>query len=185
MRRTTLPASATLLTAALLTGCTSTTASTSVDSNPSTISIDQSADAEAPAPAASATLKKLPAAAARKQAAKILKAEDQRFRDQLAKGQRLVGTPGFTSWYQVAILGFGTKQEAFRKADGLFTADNEPTDLIEAWRTDNGNADGAIIQFAQDGTAMDAPNAQTRQDARDALAALVKADKDASRIAAG
>ncbi|MFF7142259.1 hypothetical protein ACFZB5_13555 [Streptomyces nodosus] len=120
---------------------------------------------------------------ARKQAAAILKKEDADFRAFLAKGQNVVGTPDFTPWYQKAIVGLDMQQTAFQKADALFTADNEPTDLMEKWRNDNGAANAAITQFATDGTAPDAPNSKTRKDASDALAALTKADKDADRIA--
>ena len=162
---------------------TGTTVSAGTDATAATSADDSTGGAttdDAASPAA-----KPATAAARKQAAAILKAEDQRFRDQLAKGQRVVGTPDFTAWYQTAIVGFGTDQAAFKRADALFTADNEPTDLLEAWRWHNGNADGAISTFAQDGTAMDAPDAKTRQDAKDALAELAKADSAADRLAAG
>ncbi|MCX4617290.1 hypothetical protein [Streptomyces mirabilis] len=77
------------------------------------------------------------------------------------------------------------KQTAFSKADAYFTADNEPTDLIEQWRSDNGDANAAITQYSVDGLSPDAPNAKTQQDAKDALTALTKADKDAEKIANG
>ncbi|MFJ6215033.1 hypothetical protein ACIQGZ_17110 [Streptomyces sp. NPDC092296] len=150
----------------------------------STSALDDDPTIDAPAPK-SHKPKKPPTAEARKQAAAILKAEDQRFRDQLAAGERVVGTVDFTAWYKKAIRGFGTKQEAFAKADALFTAENEPSDLIEAWREHNGDADAAITTFAEEGTAMDAPNAKTRAAAKEALADLAKADRDADRIAAG
>src|SRR3954468_14379766 len=127
----------------------------------------------------------LSTAEARKKAAGILIKEDQDFRDFLAKGEDAVGTPQFTAWYQKAIVGLDMKQTAFTKADGLFTAKNEPTDLIQAWRSDNSDADTAISQYATDGTDPDAPNAKTRKDAADWRAALEKADKDAAKIANG
>jgi hypothetical protein len=126
---------------------------------------------------------KVAPAAARKKAAAILEQEDQDFRDFLAQGESVVGTPQFTAWYQKAIVGLDMKQNAFKKADAYFTADNEPTDLLDAWRWDNGNGDGAISQFASDGTSPDAPDAATRKDASDCLADLAKADKDAEKIA--
>lgn len=129
--------------------------------------------------------KKPSAAEARKKAAAILTKEDASFRDFLAQGESVVGTPDFTAWYQKAIVGLDMQQNAFRKADAYFTADTEPTDLIEAWRADNGDANAAITQYAMDGTYPDAPNAKTRKDAADCRAALAKADKDAEKIANG
>jgi hypothetical protein len=134
---------------------------------------------------AGGTSSKPSTAQARKQAAVILKKEDADFRTFLAKGQSVVGTPDFTAWYQKAIVGLDMKQTAFSKADAYFTADNEPTDLIEQWRSDNGDANAAITQYSVDGLSPDAPNAKTQQDAKDALTALAKADKDADRIANG
>lgn len=78
-----------------------------------------------------APTKKLPTSQARKQAAMILKKEDQDFRDFLSKGETVTGTADFTAWYQKAIVGLDMKQTAFNKADAYFTADNEPTDLLE------------------------------------------------------
>ncbi|WP_019059969.1 hypothetical protein [Streptomyces prunicolor] len=129
--------------------------------------------------------KKPPTAQARKKAAAILTQEDTDFRTFLSKGQTTVGTTDFTAWYQKAVVGLDMKQTAFSKADALFTADNEPTDLLEQWRSDNGVANATITQFANDGTSPDAPNAKTRKDASDALNALAKADKDAAKIANG
>lgn len=137
---------------------------------------------------AGGTSSKLATAQARKQAAVILKKEDADFRTFLAKGQSVVGTTDFTAWYQKAIVGLDMKQTAFSKADAYFTADNEPTDLIEQWRSDNGDANAAITQYSVDGLSPDAPNAKTQQDAKDALTALTaltKADKDAEKIANG
>ncbi|MER6075582.1 hypothetical protein ABT187_43795 [Streptomyces sp. NPDC001817] len=122
---------------------------------------------------------------ARKKAAAILEQEDQDFRYFLAKGGDVVGTPQFSAWYQKAIVGLDMKQTAFSKADSYFTADNEPTDLLDDWRWNNGNADGLISQFASDGTSPDAPDAATRKDASDCLADLAKADRDAEKIANG
>jgi hypothetical protein len=138
-----------------------------------------------PAKTTATPAKKLTTAQARKQAATILKKEDQDFRDFLAQGENVVGTPQFTAWYNKAIVGLDMKQNAFQKADAPFTADNEPTNLIEAWRSDNGDANSRITQYAMDGTAPDAPNATTRKDAADARTALDKADKDAGQIANG
>lgn len=137
------------------------------------------------AAATSSTPKKVSAADARKKAAAILTKEDADFRDFLAQGESVVGTPQFTAWYQKAILGLDMKQTAFTKADSYFTADTEPADLLEQWRADNGDANAAITQYAMDGTDPDAPNAKTRKDAADCRAALVKADKDAEKIANG
>jgi len=127
----------------------------------------------------------LPVGEARKKAAAILQKEDQDFRDFLAKGVKATGTPEFTAWYQKAIVGLDMKQTAFSKADAYFTADNEPTDLLEKWRSDNGEANAKITQYAMDGTNPDAPNAKTGRDAAAALAALEKADADAEKIANG
>lgn len=145
--------------------------------------------AKAAAPAKASTpatpAKQLPIAEARRKAAAILEQEDQDFRDFLAQGVKVTGTPDFTAWYQKAIVGLDMKQNAFSKADSYFTADTEPTDLIEQWRSDNGDADSLITQYASDGTSPDAPDAATRKDAADCLAALEKADKDAEKIADG
>ncbi|MGW1169690.1 hypothetical protein [Streptomyces sp. NPDC002550] len=129
--------------------------------------------------------KKPPTAEARKKAAAILEKEDQDFRDFLAQGEKVTGMPQFTAWYQKAIVGLDMKQTAFSKADACFTADNEPTDLMEQWRSDNGDANSRITQYAMDGTSPDAPDATTRKDASDCLADLAKADKDAEKIANG
>ncbi|MER8011799.1 hypothetical protein [Streptomyces sp. NPDC094149] len=137
------------------------------------------------ASAAGATTKKQPIGEARKKAAAILEKEDQDVRDFLAKGVKATGTPGFTAWYQKAIVGLDMKQTAFSKADAYFTADNEPTDLIEKWRSDNGEANAKVTQYAMDGTSPDAPNAKTRRDAAAAFSALEQADKDAKTIASG
>ncbi|EST24371.1 hypothetical protein M878_30625 [Streptomyces roseochromogenus subsp. oscitans DS 12.976] len=137
---------------------------------------------------ASATISPTPkqaSADARKKAAAILEKEDQDFRDFLAKGEDVVGTPQYTSWYNKAVVGLDMQQNAFKKADAYFTADNEPTDLLEAWRADNGDGNAAITQFGSDGLSPDAPDAATRKDASDCLAALAKADKDAEKIAKG
>lgn len=128
---------------------------------------------------------KLSLAESRKKAAAILVKEDADFRAFLAQGESVVGTPEFTAWYQKAVVGLDMQQTAFKKADSYFTADTEPTDLLEQWRSDNGNANAAITQYANDGTDPDAPNAATRKDAADARAALAKADGDAAKIAAG
>jgi hypothetical protein len=139
-------------------------------------------------PTAAATThapKKPSTAEARRKAAVILEKEDQDFRDFLTQGEKVVGTPDFTAWYQKAIVGLDMQQNAFKKADAYFTADNEPTDLIEAWRSDNGDANAKITQYAMDGTSPDAPDATTRKDAADCRAALAKADKDAEKIANG
>ncbi|MFB6955465.1 hypothetical protein ACFCYB_00155 [Streptomyces sp. NPDC056309] len=157
----------------------------------STIAACGSSDHPQPAKARTATsaapggapAKKPPTAEARKQAAAILKKEDANFRAFLTKGQNALGTPGFTDWYQKAIVGLDMQQTAFQKADGLFTAENEPTALMEAWRTHNAEANTSITQFAMD--AGPEPDAKTRKDASDALRALEKADKDAERIANG
>jgi hypothetical protein len=141
--------------------------------------------APAKAAATSTPAPKLATAEARKKAAAILEQEDQSFRDFLAKGEDVVGTPQFSAWYQKATVGLDMKQTAFSNADANFTADNEPTDLLDDWRWNNGNADGAISTFAMDGTSPDAPNAKTRKDASDCLADLAKADKDAEKIGNG
>ncbi|MFJ5035906.1 hypothetical protein ACIQB5_49890 [Streptomyces sp. NPDC088560] len=124
-------------------------------------------------------------AEARKKARAILEQEDQSFRDFLAKGEDVVGTAQFSASYQKAILGLDMKQTAFSKTDANFTAGNEPTDLLDDWRWNNGNADGLISQFASDGTSPDAPDTETRKDVADCLADLSKADKDADKIANG
>ncbi|MFF4911264.1 hypothetical protein ACFY2T_41095 [Streptomyces sp. NPDC001260] len=121
----------------------------------------------------------------RKKAASILENEDQDFRDFLAKGVKATGTAEFTAWYQKAIVGLDMKQTAFSKADAYFTADNEPTDVLEKWRSDNGEANSKITQYAMDGTSPDAPNAKTRRDAAAALSALEQADRDAEKLASG
>ena len=87
--------------------------------------------------------------------------------------------------YEAVTADWTKQQNAFKKADAYFTADNEPTDLLEAWRADNGDGNAAITQFSSDGLSPDAPNAKTRKDAADCLAALAKADKDAEKIANG
>ncbi len=84
---------------------------------------------------------KKPRPLARRQAAVILEQEDQDFRDFLAQGEKAVGTPQWPAWNQKAIVGLDMKQTAFSKADAQFTADNEPTDLLEQWREDDGEAD--------------------------------------------
>ncbi|MFE4549663.1 hypothetical protein [Streptomyces sp. NPDC056785] len=127
--------------------------------------------------------KKLPTAQARKKASAVLEKEDQIFRDFLAKGEDVTGTGDFAAWYKKAIVGLDMKQTAFDTADAYFTADNEPTDLLEQWRSDNSEANAKITQYAMDGTRPDAPNTQTRKDASDARAALAKADADADKIA--
>ncbi|MGW2425264.1 hypothetical protein ACWC0C_39505 [Streptomyces sp. NPDC001709] len=132
-----------------------------------------------------AVAKKLPTVEARKKASAILEKEDQDFRDFLTKGENMVGRPQFTAWYRKTVVGLDMKQIAFSKADAYFTADNEPTELIEQWRSDNGDANSRITQYAMDGTSPDAPDATTRKDAADCLAALAKADKDAENIANG
>ncbi|MEU6512286.1 hypothetical protein [Streptomyces sp. NPDC046942] len=134
------------------------------------------------ASATSAPAPKLATADARRKAAAILEQEDQDFRDFLAQGGKAVGTPDWPAWDQKAIAGLDMKQTAFSKADAYFTADNEPTDLLEQWRADNGDANAAITRFAGTGPEMDA---QSRQIAANCLAALTKADKDAEKIANG
>lgn len=134
---------------------------------------------------AGATTSKPATAEARKKAAAILEQEDQDFRDFLAEGEPKIGTPQYTAWYNKAVVGLDMQQNAFKKADAYFTADNEPTDLLEAWRADNGDGNAAITQFGSDGLSPDAPDAATRKDAADCLAALAKADKDAEKIANG
>lgn len=136
-------------------------------------------------PASSSPSSKPATAEARKKAAAILNQEDQDFRDFLAEGEPKIGTPQYTAWYNKAVVGLDMQQNAFKKADAYFTADNEPTDLLEAWRADNGDGNAAITQFSSDGLSPDAPNATTRKDAADCLAALAKADKDAEKIANG
>lgn len=136
-------------------------------------------------PTASATTPKPATAEARRKAAAILEQEDQDFRDFLAEGEPKIGTPQYTAWYDKAVAGLDMQQNAFKKADAYFTADNEPTDLLEAWRADNGDGNAAITQFGSDGLSPDAPDAATRKDAADCLAALAKADKDAEKIANG
>lgn len=127
--------------------------------------------------------KKPATAQARKQAAVILEQEDQDFRDFLAQGEKAVGTPQWPAWNQKAIVGLDMKQTAFSKADALFTADNEPADLLEQWREDNGEADSGITRFANDtGPEL---TAASRKDASDVLTLLEKADKDAEKIANG
>ncbi|WP_405883647.1 hypothetical protein OG747_36700 [Streptomyces sp. NBC_01384] len=139
-----------------------------------------------PAVAATTHAPKKPSTAeARKKAAAILEKEDQDFRDFLAEGEPKVGTPQYTAWYDKAVVGLDMQQNAFKKADAYFTADNEPTDLLEAWRSDNGDGNAAITQFGSDGLSPDAPDAATRKDAADCLTALAKADKDAEKIANG
>ncbi|MGW3159440.1 hypothetical protein [Streptomyces sp. NPDC001089] len=129
--------------------------------------------------------RKLSTAQARKTAAAVLEKEDQVFLDFLAKGEDVTATPDFTAWYEKAIVGLDMKQTAFDRADAYFTADNEPTDLLEQWRSDNGEANAKITQYAMDGTSPDVPNAHTRKDASDARTALAKADTDADKIASG
>lgn len=136
------------------------------------------------APPTTANVPAQASAADRQAAAAILRGDDQHYRDELAKGQSLLGTPAYTAWYQ-AILTDTRYMPDFSKADKHFTADNEPTDLIEQWRSDNGDGASAVVQFAIDGLSSDAPNAATRKDAADALAGLGKADADAVKIAAG
>lgn len=129
--------------------------------------------------------KKLPTAQAQKKAAAVLEKEDADFRTFLTQGESVVGTPKFTAWYQKAIVGVDMQQNAFKKADAYFTASNEPTALMEQWRSDNGDANTKITQYAQDATSPDAPNAKTRKDAAECLSGLAKADKDAEKIANG
>lgn len=189
MNRTLTAAAATGL-LALLAACGSSNTSSSSGKNSVPSSSRSTAGATAkksasPAKTTATPVKKLTTAQARKQAATILKKEDQDFRDFLAKGEKVTGTPQFTAWYNKAIVGLDMKQNAWQKADAPFTADNEPTTLLEQWRSDNGDANAAITQYAMDGTSPDAPNATTRKDAADARAALDKADKDAEKIANG
>lgn len=80
-------------------------------------------------------------------AAAILLADDEHYRGEIAAGPPVLGTPAFTAWWQTASTDVQNEQD-FSKADAYFTADNEPTDLLEAWRTDNGNAVTDVYQFA-------------------------------------
>lgn len=179
---------------AALGGGKSSNSSASASPTPTKVSATPSAAAKIKAPAkakapvratASHTTTKPNMAQARKKAAAILEKEDQDFRDFLAQGVKVTGTPDFTAWYQKAIVGLDMQQNAFKKADAYFTSDDEPTDLLEAWRSDNGDGNSRITQYAMDGTSPDAPDATTRKDAADCLAALAKADKDAEEIANG
>lgn len=80
-------------------------------------------------------------------AAAILLADDEHYRQEIAAGPPVLGTPQFTAWWQKASTDTQNMDD-FGKADAYFTADNEPTGVIEAWRTDNGNATSDVYQFA-------------------------------------
>ncbi|MFJ2407305.1 hypothetical protein ACIOUE_39115 [Streptomyces xanthochromogenes] len=114
-------------------------------------------------------------------AAKILHANVQHYRDSINTGRNNWGSPKFGPWQQQALLDL-TSEDAFRKADKQFTADNEPSS-INTWHDDMAAATDAINQWAQkntiDTTTKPAP-ATTDVDK-----ALAKADKDADQVAAG
>jgi hypothetical protein len=80
-------------------------------------------------------------------AAAILASDDEHYRREIAAGPPVLGTPAFTAWWQKASTDTQNMDD-FGKADAYFTADNEPTDLLEAWRTDNGQAVTDLYQFA-------------------------------------
>ncbi|MDF3300143.1 hypothetical protein [Streptomyces tropicalis] len=187
MRRTLTTAGTAVLLAGLA-ACSSSTPSNNKPASHTTASSPTKPSQTGAAKKTSATgapAKKLPTAQAQKEAAAVLEKEDQDFRDFLAEGIKVTGALQYTAWYQKAIVGLDMQQNAFTKADSSFTDANEPMDLLEQWRTDNSEADSRITQYAMDGTHMDAPNATTRKDAADCLAALAKADKDAEKIANG
>ncbi|MEU3247769.1 MULTISPECIES: hypothetical protein [unclassified Streptomyces] len=181
MKRHLAASAAALLLTACLSACSSSSPAITNDKPKAPASHAVAASSQPAKPAA----KKLPTTQARKKAAAVLEKEDQDFRTFLAKGEDVTGTPEFTVWYQKATVGLDMKQTAFDKADAYFTADNEPTKLLEQWRSNNGEANAKITQYAMDGTSPSAPDATTRKDAADARAALAKADKDAEKIASG
>jgi hypothetical protein len=59
----------------------------------------------------------------------------------------VLGTRAFTPWWQKASTDVQWHDD-LAKAEAYFTADNEPADLIEAWRNDSGNAVTDVYQFA-------------------------------------
>lgn len=120
-------------------------------------------------------------ASTRAKMAVLLIADDRHYLGELAKGEQLVGAPGYIAWYR-AITKDMRDQIDFTTAKGDVTAFGEPTGRIEEWRRDNATGVEEIWRFASAGLGGHL-DAQARTDAAVALTDLGKADKDAEAIA--
>lgn len=177
-----------------LAGCASTSASSS-DAAPTptgtTMTLTSTATATAGSSLAPFSLppQRLAPAKNRQRAVAILKADDAYYRAELAQGETVAGTSKFTAWYDTAIADVEPGVTAQKQANAQFTASDEP-DAMDDWVSDNSNASGYLAQFGSDATGAGGPDdaaarAKMRTDAKQVLAALVLADKDAAKVGAG
>jgi hypothetical protein len=77
----------------------------------------------------------------------VLLADDDHYRQVMASGPPVLGTRAFAAWWQKASTDVQWHDD-LAKAQAYFTAENEPVDLIEAWRNDSGKAVTDVYEFA-------------------------------------
>ncbi|MFE5375176.1 hypothetical protein [Streptomyces mirabilis] len=172
-----------------------TKASTTASKAPTTATPAKNA-APVKASASSAPAQKLPTAEARKEAAAILRANDAYYQDEFNHGVPVIlnrgnadGYPAFHSWYEKAATDVKPGMDAFAKADGYFTADDEPASISD-WQGDNGTLSADIAQLASDGLGVGGPDDATyrqkvQEDVRKFPHDFQTAEADADKVAAG
>lgn len=124
---------------------------------------------------------RLAPARARSDAAAVLEADDNHYRQELTTGEQLLGTPGFAAWSARTLADTADRADTAR-ADAAFTASDQPPALIP-WRADNGEGVAAVQQFARDGAG--GGSIAGRTDAANALTYLADADQLAQQVRAG
>lgn len=113
----------------------------------------------------------------------VLLADDDHYRQVIASGPHVPGTRAFIAWWQKASTDVQWHDD-LAKAQAYFTADNEPVDLIEAWRNDNGNAVTDVYAFAAAKLAAGPGpvTAEMRKQEVAFQADIAKADADARKL---
>ncbi|MCQ4043284.1 hypothetical protein ACFOSC_01065 [Streptantibioticus rubrisoli] len=138
----------------------------------------------------------LPPTEARKKAAAILHANDSYYQDEFNNGVTVTlnrgnpdSFPAFHTWQQKAATDVQPGMDAFKRADALFNADDEPASISD-WQADNGQLSADIAQLADDGLGVGGPDDATyrqkvQDDARKFPHDFQTAEADADKVAAG
>lgn len=132
----------------------------------------------------------------RKKAAEILRANDAYYKTEFDQGVAVITArgsdnsfPAFSAWYQKAHADVQPSMDAFKQADAVFTADNEPQSISD-WRDDSVPMTGDLFTLASDGLDVGGPDdANARQKVQADIAQmrtdLATSEQDAANVEAG
>lgn len=135
-------------------------------------------------------------AAARQEAARILKADDAYYQAEFNRGVTVSlnrgsadSFPAYHAWQSKAAADVQPGMTAFKGADAHFNASDESASISD-WRDDNGNLASDLFTLANDSLGVGGPNdtaarAKVQADIKQERMDYAAAQRDADHVAAG